>query len=250
MAGKTLADNHLSELANKGRYGDTEMARTSKGELWHVNPTEKAMMDLFGKEGEKMVDALGSGTTNPETGLEEQFDPITLALTAGSFAYGAFTSGSSAEEQAKMEQRLSREALSSLGNQEQSLDKGYEAKKAAGMAEYSMQVKDLSQQTGIAQEDLNDKTSEAIRKSGLATSGTITEKQSTMWKRIQGAFGRGRKNLLASLGSKMGEIEGWYEGEKARISADKRSLQSSMDFAKEREESWYLGKNIKKFFGG
>ena len=247
MAGKSLADNHLSELTSKGRRGDTEIARTSEGDLWHVNPTEKALMDLYGKEGEKMVDIIGSGTINPETGLEEK-DPFTLALTAATFAYGAYQSGSSAEDQAKMERRVSEEQKVALSRQEEAVDKGYVAKKAAGFQGYGMEVKDLSAQTGIAQEDLNEKTSEAIRKSGLATSGTIAGKQSTMWKRIQGAFGRGRKNLLASLGTKMGEIEGWYESEKSRISSDKRSLQASIDFAKEREESWYLGKNIKKFF--
>ena len=245
---RSLADNHLSELASKGRRGDTEIARTSAGELWHVNPTEKALMDLYGKEGEKMVDIIGSGTINPETGLEEKA-PVTLALTAATFAYGAFQSGSAAEDQAKMERRVSEEAKVALSRQEEAVEKGYGAKKASGFQDYSMNLKDLSQQTGIAQEDLNDKTSEAIRKSGLATSGSITEKQSTMWKRIQGAFGRGRKSLLSALGTKMGEIEGWYESEKARISSEKRSLQASIDFAKEREESWYLGKNIKKFFG-
>ena len=42
----TMANNHLSKLAAKGRYGDTEIARTSTGELWHVNPQEKSLMDM------------------------------------------------------------------------------------------------------------------------------------------------------------------------------------------------------------
>ena len=52
MYKKSIAKNHLSDLASKGRYGDTEIARTSKGELWHVNPQEKALIDMYGMEGE------------------------------------------------------------------------------------------------------------------------------------------------------------------------------------------------------
>ena len=40
----TIANNHLSSLASKGRYGDTQIAKTSKGELWHVSPQEKSLM--------------------------------------------------------------------------------------------------------------------------------------------------------------------------------------------------------------
>ena len=244
MAGKTLADNHLSSLASKGRYGDTEMARTSEGELWHVNPVEKALMSMMGKEGEKLVDAVGSGTTNPETGLEEQFDPFTLGLTALTFAYGAYQSGSASEDQAKMEQRLSQEALQALNQQEQALETGVVSKKKAEVAKYSMGVEDLSAETGIAKEDLNKQTEEVIEKQGGLVLAGADVKKSEVWDRIKATFGKGRRNLMASLGGKMGEIEGWYEGKKAGIDADRKSLRSKISFAKDREESWYFGKNL------
>ena len=245
MAGKSLADNHLSSLASKGRYGDTEMARTSEGELWHVNPTEKSWMDLYGKEGEKLVDAVGSGTINPETGLEEkQFDPVTLGLTIASFAYGAFTSGSAAEDQAKMEQRLSQEALLALNQQEQALETGVVSKKKAEVAKYAMGVEDLSAETGIAKEDLNKQTEAVIQKQGGLVKGSAGERKSEVWDRIKTTFGKGKRNLMASLGGSMGEIEGWYEGKKAGIDADRKTLRSKISFAKDREESWYLGKNL------
>jgi len=243
MAGKTLADNHLSSLASKGRHGDTEMARTSKGELWHVNPMEKALMSMMGKEGEKLVDAIGSGTINPETGLEEK-DPFTLGLTALTFAYGAFQSGSAAEDQAKMEQRLSQEALQGLNKQEQALETGVVSKKKAEMAKYSMGVEDLSAETGIAKEDLNKQTDEVIRRQGGLVKAGAGAKKSEVWDRIKETFGKGRRNLMASLGGSMGEIEGWYEGKKAGIDADRKTLRSKISFAKDREESWYLGKNL------
>ena len=81
MAGRTLARNHLSALANKGRYGDTEIAKSKfvkPGALWHVNEGEKRAMSMYGAEGERMVDAIGSGTRNPETGLEEK-NPLMIA---------------------------------------------------------------------------------------------------------------------------------------------------------------------------
>jgi len=254
MAGKTLADNHLSSLASKGRYGDTEMARTSEGELWHVNPVEKALMSMMGKEGEKLVDAIGSGTTNPETGLEEKVaDPFSLGLTAATFAYGAYQSGSAAEEQAKMEQRLSQEALQALNQQEQALETGVVSKKKAEVAKYSMGVEDLSAETGIAKEDLNKQTDEVIQKQGGLVKAGADERKSEMWGRVKETFGRGRKNLVASLGGAMGEIEGWYEGKKAGIAADRSSLMATIDFAKQREGSFYLGKGLKhvgkKLFG-
>ena len=242
MAGKTLADNHLSSLASKGRYGDTEMARTSKGELWHVNPTEKAWMDLYGKEGEKLVDAVGSGTINPETGLEEK--QFTLGLTALTFAYGAYQSGSAAEDQAKMEQQLSQEALQGLNEQEQALETGVVSKKKAEVAKYAMGVEDLSAETGIAKEDLNKQTEAVIQKQGGLVKGSAGERKSEVWDRIKTTFGKGKRNLMASLGGSMGEIEGWYEGKKAGIDADRKTLRSKISFAKDREESWYFGKNL------
>ena len=242
MPGKTLADNHLSSLASKGRYGDTEMVQTSKGEMWHVNPAEKALMGMYGREGEKLVDAVGSGTTNPETGLEEKW--ITAALAVGQFAMQGFSflKGQSAEkDQAKVETRYLKDELAALDKQEQVTEQGYSAKVGANIAEYGMGVEDLSAQTGIAKEDLREQTNKAIEKSGLVTSGGIQQKQSVMWDRISGAFGRGKKGLLASLGSKMGEVEGWYESQKAGIAANRTSIMKQMDFAKKREESGWFG---------
>ena len=242
MPGKTLADNHLSSLASKGRYGDTEMVQTSKGEMWHVNPAEKALMGMYGREGEKLVDAVGSGTTNPETGLEEKW--ITAALAVGQFAMQGFSflKGQSAEkDQAKVETRYLKDELSALDKQEQVTEQGYSAKVGANIAEYGMGVEDLSAQTGIAKEDLREQTNKAIEKSGLVTSGGIQQKQSVMWDRISGAFGRGKKGLLASLGSKMGEVEGWFESQKAGIAANRTSIMKQMDFAKKREESGWFG---------
>jgi len=80
----SIAENHLSK---HGRYGDTEMYKTSlsgpgKGKLWHVNKEEKTLMSRYGIKGEKLVDAIGSGTINPVTGKEEKFAMAIMAGTA------------------------------------------------------------------------------------------------------------------------------------------------------------------------
>ena len=45
---KSIANNHLSDLAKEGRYGDTEVTLSkyvTPGSLWHVNPQEKSLME-------------------------------------------------------------------------------------------------------------------------------------------------------------------------------------------------------------
>jgi len=57
-------------LASKGRFGDTEI-RKIDGKLAHVNKYEAALIDSKGLLGERIVKAIGSGTINPLTGLQE-----------------------------------------------------------------------------------------------------------------------------------------------------------------------------------
>ena len=59
-----------SSLANKGRFGDTEI-RDVDGKPAHVNPYEAYMIDNYGATGEQITKNIGSGTTNPATGLKE-----------------------------------------------------------------------------------------------------------------------------------------------------------------------------------
>ena len=243
----TMADNHLSSLASKGRYGDTEIARTSKGEMWHVNPQEKAMMSMYGMEGEKMVDAAGSGTINPETGLEEKWLQIAAALvSAGVGAYSAWKGGSEKATLAKSEQRSADQGLQRLETAEENLDKAAESKRQVAQQDFAMQTENISEETGIRKEDLQAETASAIQKSGLATAGGVQQKSSSMWNRIQGTYQRGRKGLTAQLGKSMGGIEEWYEGEKSRISSEKQKFENQKKLSSEQAGSWYLGKGIEK----
>ena len=258
----TIANNHFSELAQKGRYGDTEVAlskHVNPGHIWHVNPQEKSLMER-GVGGERLVDAIGSGTINPETGLEEKFEPVTItaagvtaAAAVGSMIIGAIggaASGSAAETQARYDQDAAQQGLAELNRTEGLLEKGYVSKKAAAQQDYTMGVEKLSAETGIAKEDLSQQHSDALQKSGLVSSAGVEKTRSQLWNRIEGSFGRGSKSLLAGLGKQMGEVEGWYEGEKARISSERLKFKRQKDLAEEQEDAWYLGKNIGKIFGG
>ena len=65
-----------------------------------------------------------------------------------------------------------------------------------------------------------------------------------MWNRIQNSYESGREGLTANLGKAMGEIEGWYEGEKSRLSSEAKKFNNQKKLAQEQSGSWYLGKGL------
>jgi len=249
MNNRSLARNHLSSLANKGRYGDTKIAESKyvkPGSLWHVNEDEKRIMSRHGAEGEKYVDKIGSGTINPETGLEEKF-AITAAAAvvgAGVSMYSAWKGGQEAEQQANYELRAAEEGLKSLQGASEGLESSAETKRQAAQQDYRMQVEQVSAQTGMRKEDLQKQTSQAIQQSGMASSGTIESSRSSMWDRIQASHEAGSKGLTANLGKAMGDIEGWYEGEKARLNSEAKRFENQKKLAEQQAGAGYLGKNF------
>ena len=243
MQGRTLARNHLSSMANKGRYGDTKKAKSKfvkPGALWHVNEGEKRAMNLFGARGERMVDAVGSGTRNPETGLEEKCVMAAAAVvSAGVSAYSAWKGGKEAKSQAGYEMRAAESGLESLQGASESLDKAVETKRLAAGQDYRTQVENVSTQTGMRKEDLTKQTEQAIQQSGMASSGTIEGGRSRMWDRIQTSHEAGREGLTANLGKAMGDIEGWYESEKSRISSETKKFENQKKLAAEQQKGLF-----------
>ena len=243
MQGRTLARNHLSALANKGRYGDTEIAESKfvkPGALWHVNEGEKKAMSMYGAEGEKMVNNIGSGTINPETGLEEKFLLTAAAVVgAGVSMYSAWKGGKEAKAQGRYEESAADQGLERLQGASESLDATIEAKRASAQQDYQMQVESMSAQTGIRKEDLQKQTQQAIQQSGMATSGTVESGASSMWGRIQASHEAGREGLTAKLGKAMGDIEGWYEGEKARIKSESQKFENQKKLAQEQQKGLF-----------
>ena len=88
-------------------------------------------------------------------------------------------------------------------------------------------------QTGMRKEDLTKQTEQAIQQSGMASSGTIEGGMSRMWDRIQASHEAGREGLTANLGKAMGDIEGWYESEKSRITSETKKFENQKKLAAE-----------------
>ena len=249
---QTMGNNHLSSLAAKGRYGDTEIAKTSKGELWHVNPEEKSMMNMYGAEGERMVDAIGSGTTNPQTGLEEKWLQFIPLIAAGASAIvgaaGAYTSGKSSQRQAQSEIRQSDIGIKRIQESITALESSTTKDRALVMADFGTAVETESYKTGVDKSDLFQGTAKALQQSGMATAGTVNQQSSLAWNRIRDRWSMKGDSLLADLGTRMGKIEGKYEREMAKLQSEKLRFEATKKSAKDREGDWYLGKHFAEGF--
>ena len=221
----TLAKNHLSNIAQQGRHGDTELA--------HVTKQEKNLLESVG----------GSGTINPRTGLKEYF-PWLMAASVGMSAYESFQSGKLQESTALSTIGAADEGIKAIGISQRDLEESTKAKREFELQKHEKNVEDVSRATGQQKVDLKGQISESLKRSGLAFSGTIQEKASTTSKRISSAFRSGLEGLMGQLGETMGGIEEFYEGEKGRLSMEKKRFQREKDLATKQSESWYLGKNV------
>ena len=249
---QTMGNNHLSSLAAKGRYGDTQIAKTSKGELWHVNPEEKSMMNMYGAEGERMVDAIGSGTTNPQTGLKEQTPLLWMAgaavASATVSAIGSYSGGRASELQSQSEVRQADIGLEQIQKSIAALESSTTKGRAAVMTDYGTAVETESYKTNVDKSDLFQGTAKALQQSGMATAGSVEQQSSLAWNRIRDRWGMKGDSLLADLGTRMGKIEGKYEREMAKLQSEKLRFQATKKSAEDREGDWYLGKNVAKAF--
>ena len=242
MNTKSLADNHLSKLAKKGRYGDSDIAKTSKGELWHVNPKEKMLMNMYGMKGEKLVDAMGSGTINPETGLEEKFpvDPFT-AFQIGMGAYSAVSGFQEKRNLAQNEIMLANEGIQAVEESEKQLGKSYGLSTQANVTEYGMEVENLAEATGIEKSDIKKASSEAVGKTNLALSGSLKEKESSLWDKIETKYSSVKESMLSTLGSKQGSLASSYEKEKANLLSERKRYENMKRLATQRSNQGFFG---------
>ena len=234
----TIANNHLS-LSTMGRGGD-DRYRLVDGEMSHVNPVVASMIDAFGKIGEEAVKERGSGTINPYTGNREYVDPFTLGMAAVSL-YGMYASTKQQREGAGVQLDLIDQSLSQLNKSAGQLDETKEAREKAAEAEFQFDFRGLQDQTGQSEQQLKESYDQMIQKSGMATSGTAETKRSQVWSNIRTAFSRGKEGVYGKLGAKMGEIEGWFEGEQERIGAERRRLTSEKKLQSMQSEQKFLG---------
>ena len=179
----SIANNHLSK---HGRFGDTEIAKTSTGDLWHVNKHEKKLIDNYGKVGEDIVDTLGSGTINPNTGLKEQF--LTTALAVGQLGLSLYQGAKGASMQrdtAGRKYNLAVSALADLQKAQKELEASTFAQKDLTTQKFESDIGRLSKQTSQNLLDVRSNVDESTRKTNLAYSGVLEEKEERTEKRIK-----------------------------------------------------------------
>ena len=247
----TLANKHLSEAA-LGRYGDTEMYKTSpsgpgKGREWHVNKEEKALMNMYGLEGEKLVDAVGSGTINPYTGKEEKW--IMAAAQIGSLAlsgYQSWKSGSTQEQAAKAKVSAAESGIASTEEAQQKLEESIGAKKEVFQLEFEKANQDLNRQAGQAFDKSREQHDSLEAKTGMATSGAVKRSEEKSKQRLGADTKSKTEDLISNLGRNMGSLMEEYESEKARLNSEKEKFERELGLAQEQSESWYLGKHVGK----
>ena len=226
MYNKSIAKNHLSDTAKKGRYGDNVLVHMNKDE---ANVLAKAA-------------GLEKLPINPKTGLPEAW--IFAAAAAATAIYSAVKGGKEQSQQASTQSKLINQQQQELDEALGSLEGVKGSKEKVAMLEYDQSIGQLSSQTGQSKEDLQQQYEGMVQKSGMATSGSATGKMSQVYKRIQNKFSTGSASLLGQLGKSMAGVEEWYEGEKSRLGSEQKRLGFQKDLADKQSGAWYLGKHI------
>jgi len=234
----SIANNHFSQAA-LGRGGDS-MFRLVDGEMSHVNPVEASMIDAFGEKGEEAVKERGSGGINPYTGKREYFDPIT-GLMFGLSLYQGLKSTDMQRESAGVQKDLVNRQLGELDKTKGQLGQAKQSRQQLAQAEFGQGLEAMSAKTGMDREDIMKNYEQTMQKSGLRTAAGAEESKSQMWDRVSASQKRGQEGLFGQLGAKMGDIEGWYEGETSRIKAEEDKLRQEQRVLKQQEEQKFLG---------
>ena len=162
------------------------------------------------------------------------FVAVGVGLQAASFISGSLASKSakdSERRQAKIEYEYLGKQMAKADESLAALDPVKESKTVVARESYLQDIEGLSAETGQSKEDLTQQFQSMVQKSGMATSGSAAGKQSQMWKRIGSSFERGQQGLMGRLGEKMGSIEEWYEGEKARVGSEKMRFEQQRKLA-------------------
>jgi|TARA_R100001530_G_scaffold1316_2_gene2324 hypothetical protein len=222
----SIADNHLSE-GSLGRFGDDRMYTTKHvrpGSEWHINAEEEGVMNMYGAEGEKLVDAVGSGTIHPYTRKEEKFiDPFTAAtFTMG--VIGEITGGSAAASGARRSAKATRDSIKDLDKSSRTLDESFGAQNEALSEEYGLDIRRLSGEIGEGLGKVRESTEMAASKTNLAFSGAVSKQKEGMVKSVMGKFDKGFESLTTALSKSKGKLEGWYETKKAENLAERKKL--------------------------
>lgn len=228
-----LNPSKYNKVASKGRFGDSEL-RMIQGTPQHVNKFEADIIDEFGEQGENFVDSIGSGTTNPETGLEENFlfslgaiaswaIAGTAAAATGNYLYNEYQKSEEAKEEAG---NVVESGLQDIGKQSQEYLGGSGGK---GLIAESMDLKRTGQ--ALSMTSKQDALQNVAAKSDLVGSGTIDMNKSMMNR---------------EYGTTMTELSLGEEREKKDYIADlkRQSRQLQLDYLSATGESYDGGEGL------
>ena len=219
---KSMASNHLSEAATKGRYGDDVLVHMNRNEV-------KSLANMAG---------LDDLPRNPSTGLPEAW--IFAAASLGMSLYQGAKGTSMGRDSANTQLSLIRDQRKDLESQKESLGQNVGAQKQAATAQFEQGLEGLSAETGMKKEDIMEGYDKAMQQSGLVSSGA-QEGRKKMWDRVGQAFGRGKEGLYSELSMKMGEAEGFLESETARIDAEEKRLNAEQSLQNQQKSQTFFG---------
>ena len=236
----------LSDESFFGRGGDTEM-RMVNGEMSHVNSEEATIIDMYGSQGEKLVEAMGSGTINPYTGKKEYFDPLTLMAiaavsTAGVGMLKQGYEGKLSMNKAKIDKQIGQDTIEEVDASKILLEEDRDAQKELGFAGHEEEMGGLSATVG---QQLNKVIGDMdIRrgKSNLVTS-SIDDAADRARGILSKDFTRKSNTLWGNLQEKMSGIDRWFAGEEGKLDLQSKQAQAQIDIAKEQEKGTHIGEH-------
>ena len=197
-----MAQNNLYDaVSSKGRLGDSEL-RVVDGQTSHVNPEEAAIIDRWGPLGERLVERIGSGNINPETGLPE-YEAITATIAALSLitSLGGMWSGSAAQTEADEAQ------LKEIGAQKSAL--GEDMSKAGGVVrdaytgiteDFSDKIGQLTKGVGGAFGDVYGQVEKSMKKTGGLAVGAVQDMAADAGAALEDQFGLNLESLVSEAG--------------------------------------------------
>ena len=210
-------------LAKKGRFGDSKIAKTSNGSLWHVNKEEKKLIDDYGIIGEQIVNMIGSGTTNPKTGLKEQF-PFAAIAAFGSILTGAAQSYGqtrSTKEQGKLQEKFASDSLKSLSEAEDSLSDSLGSSLSIPTLEAQESVNKISKNTQINLENIKKRQDNISSSSGFA--GMSMDNDTT--KQVKDAYMSKLGDIDIDVSKNLSEILSNFEQTKSEMKLQRQQLE-------------------------
>ena len=236
----TMARNHLSELANKGRYGDTEV-RIIDNDYAHVNKAEAVVIDEYGDMGKQWVKDAGAGTLNPETGKKE-YNPL-MAIMAGAAVLSLFNQGIGMYRSGKQEQLSGQSQVGMLGQTEDELQKLIgnlpalrEAQEEVALGGFEMQTERMGEGFTKAMDTLQTQAG----RTELVTPAGIKKKELEAMDTMESAFEGheiGLRKTYADIGFD-------YERQLSDYQNKLKQVGFQKDLAQQQSEQWYLGENF------